>query len=141
MDLNDCYKKNYIKKTKINKERIKSIIEISEIHEETVNSAELNERNICTYFTIAYDSLREILEAICILNGYKVANHICLGELVSTLIPEFDFNQFDRMRFARNGINYYGEKIEFNQGKELIKKMFKMKHEIYDKYLKKGLSS
>ena len=34
---------------------------------------------------MAYDSLRETFEALCILKGYKVTSHICLGELLKNL--------------------------------------------------------
>lgn len=139
MDLDDCYKNNIIKKTKINKELIKSLIEMSNIKEGAVNSANINEANISAYFSLAYDALRECLEAICIINGYKVTSHICLGELLKTLIEDFDFKEFDRARYARNGVNYYGTKISFAQGKEMIDKMFKMKKRLYEKYLKSHL--
>ena len=136
MDLGDCYKKNFIKKTRIDKELIKSLIEMSDIKELTVNFAKLNEINISSYIPMAYDSLREILDAICISYGYKVISHLCLGKLLKSLIDNFDFNEFDRIRYIRNGINYYGTKIEFEQGKEIIKKIFEMKRELSKKYLK-----
>lgn len=127
MDLNECYKKNLIKKTKINKGLIKSLIEMSNVKEKIVKSASINEENISAYFSIAYDSLREILEAVCISFGYKVTSHSCLGELLRKLIKNFNFYEFDRLRYARNGVNYYGTKINLQQGKELIKKSFEMK--------------
>ena len=135
MDLDECYKKNFIKKAKIDKELIKSLIEMSDIKELTVNSAKINEINISAYVSMAYDSLREILEAICISYGYKVTSHACLGELLKTLIGDFDFNEFDRMRYIRNGVNYYGTKIDFSQGREIIKKMFVMKKKFSGRYL------
>ncbi len=135
MDLNDCYKKNFIKKTRIDKELIRSLIEMSKIKEDSVNNAKVNKTNISAYVSMAYDSLRETLEALCILKGYKVTSHICLGELLKNLIPEFDFISFDRFRYVRNGINYYGTKVDYQQGKEVIIKMFKMKSEITKKYL------
>jgi len=131
MDLNDCHKKGDIKKTKLNKELIKSLIEMSEIKEKTVNSADLSEMNVSAYVSMAYDSLREFLEALCISYGYKVTSHLCLGELLSSLNKDFDFKEFDRFRYIRNGINYYGNKVDFEQGKEIIKKMFIMKRELY----------
>ena len=72
MDLKDCYEKGYVKTTRVNPELIASLIEMSNIKEETVNSAVINQRNISPYVSMAYDSLREILEAICISKGYKV---------------------------------------------------------------------
>jgi len=135
MDLEDCYKNNFIKKTKISKELIKSLIEMSNIKEDTIKSSDINEKNISAYFSMAYESLREILEALCISLGYKVTSHFCLGKLLKKLIKHFDFNEFDRIRYARNSINYYGIKIEFQQGKELIRNMFNMKKRILAKYL------
>jgi uncharacterized protein (UPF0332 family) len=137
MDLNECKKKGLIKKTNVNTELIKSLIEMAAIKEETVNTAKLTERNISAYASMAYDSLRETLEAICVLNGYKVISHLCLGELLKELFKEFDFNSFDRLRYIRNGINYYGTKIEFEQGKEIIKKIFEMKRELKERFLSK----
>jgi len=136
MDLNECYKKNFIKKTRIDKELIRSLVEMSKIKEDSVSKAQINETNISAYVSMAYDSLRETLEALCILKGYKVTSHICLGELLKTLVSDFDFNSFDRFRYIRNGINYYGTKVDYQQGKEIILKMFKLKSEIIKNYLK-----
>jgi uncharacterized protein (UPF0332 family) len=136
MDLDDCIKKGFLKKTRIDKELIRSLIEMSGIKEDAVNSAKISEVNISAYVSMAYDSLREILEALCILKEYKVTSHICLGELLRQLIPNFDFNSFDRFRYIRNGINYYGTKVDYEQGKEIIKKMFEMKSSIIKNYLK-----
>ena len=135
MDLDECNQKGFIKKTRIDKELIKSLIEMSNIKEIAVTSAEINEINISAYVSLAYDSLREILEAICISRGYKVLSHLCLGELLKTLLTDFDYNGFDRLRYIRNGINYYGIKVEFAQGKEIIKKAFNIKKRLLEKYL------
>ena len=130
MDLNECYKNGFIKKTKIDKGLIISLIEMSDIKEEIVKTVTINKISISAYLSMSYDSLRETLEAICISKGYKVLNHICLGELLRTLVEDFDFSEFDRFRYIRNGINYYGTKIDFEQGKEVIGKIFKMKKKL-----------
>ena len=127
MDLDECNKKGHIIKIRINSELIKSIIEISNTNENTVKNAALNESNIISYVSLAYDSLRITMEAICLSRGYKVLSHICLGELVKILDKDFNFIEFDRWRYIRNGINYYGTKIDYSQGKEIINKMFLMK--------------
>ena len=111
---------------------------MSEIKEITVNSAKINDINISAYVSMAYDSLREILEALCVSKGYKVISHLCLGELLKKLINDFDFNSFDRFRYIRNGINYYGIKVDFIQGKEVINKIFEMRKNIFLKYFDKN---
>lgn len=136
MDLDECFKKGQIKKTKVNEELIKSLIEMSDIKEYTVNTAKLNEKNISAYIPMAYDSLREILEAVCILKGYKVLSHVCIGELLKDLSKDFDYETFDRVRWIRNGINYYGNKIELEQGHRLINKIFILKKKLFEQYLK-----
>ncbi len=132
MDLQECFKKGLIKKTIPNQELISSLKEMADIKEMTVNEANINEKNISAYVSLAYDALREILEAVAVLNGFKVLSHICLGEL----LKEFDYEEFDRIRWIRNSINYYGHKIDFDQGKEIIKKIFHMKKTIVENYLK-----
>jgi hypothetical protein len=76
---------------------------------------------------MAYDSLREILEAICIMNEFKVTSHTCIDKLLQTLYPEHSFFEFDRFRYTRNSINYYGKKVDFAAGEQIIEKMFKMR--------------
>ena len=95
--------------------------------------------NISAYVSLAYDSLREVLEALCILNGYKILSHICIGELLKDKIEEFNYVEFDRVRWIRNSINYYGEKVEFEQGKEIIKKIFTIKKNILDKNINRSI--
>ena len=136
MDLNECFKKGFIKKTEVNVGLIKSLIEMSDVKELAVDTANINEKNISAYVSLAYDSLREILEALCISKGYKVLSHICIGELLKDIIKDFEYGQFDRLRYVRNSINYYGEKVDFIQGKQIIDKIFLMKKNILGNYLK-----
>ena len=110
---------------------------MADIKEITVKKAKLDEQNISAYVSLSYDSLREILEAICISRGYKVLSHVCVRELLMDLLKDFDYNGFDRLRYTRNSINYYGIKVEFNQGREIINKIFIMKKNLLEKYLAK----
>jgi uncharacterized protein (UPF0332 family) len=136
MDLEECFKKSLIKKTEVDENLIKSLIEMSKIKEDAVRKASVDNVNISAYVSLAYDSLREAMEAICISRGYKVLSHICIGELLKNLFKEFEYEEFDRLRWIRNSINYYGTKVEFKQGKEIINKIFNMKRNLIKKYVK-----
>jgi uncharacterized protein (UPF0332 family) len=136
MDLGECFQKGLIKKTEIDEELIKSLIEMSDIKEMTVRKASIDNVNISAYVSLAYDALREALEAICISKGYKVLSHICIGELLKDLFKDFEYEEFDRLRCIRNNINYYGIKVEFKQGREIISKIFVMKKNLVEKYIK-----
>ncbi|MFH1473569.1 MAG: hypothetical protein ABIE55_01615 [Candidatus Aenigmatarchaeota archaeon] len=135
MDLSECFEKGLIKKARIDGELVKSLLEMSYIKEMAVRKAPIDSINISAYVSLAYDSLREVLEAVCISKGYKVLSHVCIGELLKDLLKGFDYGKFDRLRWIRNSINYYGTKIEFGQGKEIINKIFSMKKELTEKYL------
>ena len=135
MDLNNCFEKGLVKKTEKNVELVKSLIKISNTNEMTVKTATITPKNVSSYVTLAYDSLRQILEAICILKGYKVLSHICIGELLDKILDDFDYTEFDRLRWIRNSISYYGNEVDFNQGKEIIRKLLKMKNQLIKKYL------
>ena len=137
MDLDDCFKKGLIKKVKIDESLIKSLIEMSDIKENAVRNANINKINISAYISLAYDSLREVLEAISISKGYKVLSHICIAEFLKGQLEDFNYEEFDRLRYTRNSINYYGIKVEFEQGKAIINKIFEMKKILVKKYLSK----
>lgn len=136
MDLDECYNKGFIRKATIDKELIKSLIKMSESKIIAINTAKIDEITISAYVSMAYDALREILEAICIGKGYKVTSHQCIGELLRTIIPNFEYSEFDRMRYIRNGINYYGKEIELDQGKELLQKILALRVKIKERELK-----
>lgn len=137
MDLDECFRKGLIKKTRIDEELIKSLIEMADINEMTVKNARIDTLNTSSYVSLAYSSLRQVLEAICVSRGYKVISHICVSELMRSLFEDFDYDEFDRLRYIRNSINYYGTKVEFEQGKEIINKIFTTKKLLLSKYLGK----
>jgi len=137
VDLAECFRNGLIRKATIDKSLISSLIEMADIKEITVKKAKIDKQNISAYVSLSYDSLREVLEAICISRGYKVLSHVCIGKLLKNLLNDFDYNGFDRLRYTRNSVNYYGIKVGFNQGREIINIIFIMKKKLLEKYLAK----
>lgn len=131
MDIKTCEENGFIRKVSPNIQRAQSLIKISDMKEKVIQKIVLNQSNINAYLPMAYDSLRESMEAVCILKGYKVTNHICIGELLKRFDANFDLILFDRLRYARNSINYYGEEIDLNQGKIFVEEIFKMKKDLF----------
>ena len=130
MDLNACEEKGFVRITNKNSSLVKSLLEMSEMKEKVVSSTILDDSNICAFIPMAYDSLREILEAICVMNGYKVTSHICIDKLLETIYLDCSFTEFDRFRYIRNSINYYGKKISLEAGRQIIKKIFKFREKM-----------
>lgn len=141
MDLDECKRKGFVRRTKVNRELAMSLIKMSNVKEKVVKDAKLDSENVSAFLPMAYDSLREILEAICIMHGYKVTSHVCVERYLESVYQNISFVEFDRFRYIRNSINYYGEMVEFEQGKEIIKKIFVLKKEflnILSKLLRKS---
>ncbi|MFT4312564.1 MAG: hypothetical protein ACMXYF_05035 [Candidatus Woesearchaeota archaeon] len=105
---------------------IESLKEMALIKQEEVFSTQLTKRNVSVYFSLYYDAIRELLEAFCLKKGYKVLNHVCLGEKVKEISQDFDYSTFDRIRYLRNGINYYGNQIAYEPAVLLLKKIKKL---------------
>ena len=137
MDLNECLRSGMVKKTMVDEDLIKSLIKLSNTKEKIINNSQMEGEGASVSVSLAYDSLREVLEAFCILHSYKVLSHICMGELLKTLMPDFDYDRFNRYRWIRNSINYYGKIVDAKQGKELITKILEMKRKTIETYLKK----
>ena len=61
-------------------------------------------------YTLAYDALRELVEALVRFDKKKIANHQCLFAYACTEHAdlELDWDFFEKIRTKRNGIEYYG---------------------------------
>ena len=81
------------------------------------------------------------MEAIAIKNDFKILNHICLGIIMKDLTKNVNYSHFERIRYIRNSINYYGKKIGFTQGKFLLEKTLLLKHKLLNEELNEYLTT
>ena len=62
-------------------------------------------------------------DALTILEGYKIINHICLGYYLRDVLKNQSlFRIFDDCRIKRNSLVYYGKTIDFETCRETISK-------------------
>ncbi len=101
----------YLQESSLNKEKTTKLLPLNETTKETVIS-------------LFYDVLRELLESLAIKKGYKIYNHECYTPFLRIIIKDENFAlEFDSLRLLRNGINYYGRKIDLNDAKLTISKV------------------
>jgi hypothetical protein len=130
MDWKRCNEEKIVKRISVDKELAKSLIESAGNKFTSASLLKLSEVTSSSVVTLYYDSLREFLEALSVLKGYKIYNHECYTSFLKEIIEDEDFSrEFDSVRKIRNSINYYGEKLGLNDAeiivrdvKELIKK-------------------
>ncbi len=121
MDFKYCLKQGSVKKVPVNTIRAKSLVKSSKQAIETAIEITIKENTLKTIFRELYEGLREYVEALGFIKGYKFLNHESMTYFLREILKEESIsNKFDRYRKLRNGINYYGDDIEIKTVKESI---------------------
>ncbi len=109
----------------IEKEKIKSTLEIAESDIESAEDIKQKlakgSRQWNTVYKLYYDAFHELAESFLSLEKVKIDNHQCLFAYLCEKHPELEFNWdfFEKVRTKRNGINYYGTPVNFDDWKEV----------------------
>jgi len=131
MDWEDCCNKRIAKSVKPDVEMIKSLTKSSKNKLESESKLNMNDVTASSKLSLAYDSLRELLEALTLNNGYKVYNHECYSAFLKEIIKEsYTADEFDDIRKIRNAVNYYGKEISVEEANEIITKIKNLRKDI-----------
>lgn len=109
----------------IDLEKIKSTLLIAEGDVEAANSIKKNlpkkSNQWNGVYKLYYDALHELVESFLRFEKVKIDNHQCLFVYLCEKHPKFEFSWdfFERVRTKRNGINYYGTPVDFNDWREV----------------------
>ena len=109
----------------VNKEKVRKMLLLVESNKEVAQkSAKSVDKNSITWNTIYnlhYDVLRELVEAFLVFDSVKVVNHKCLFAYLCINHPELELSWefFEKVRTSRNGINYYGQLVSYDNFKEI----------------------
>ena len=133
MDWRECCSKKLVRNVKEDSNRMESLKKIAM---KKFEGGEKLEDNYYSSITLLYDCLRMLLECIALEKGYKISNHECYTAFLKEILHDSNSgDKFDNFRRVRNGINYYGEEIDENEGEELVKGLKLFIEEIQNKYL------
>jgi hypothetical protein len=103
-------------------EKIKSIINSSEVNSIVTKKIKLNENTATLIFREIYESIRQLGDAKLWILGYEPLNH----EVSMEILKEFDIknkvklNSLDRIKKIRHDINYRGFRASIEQAKEIL---------------------
>lgn len=118
---NDCLSSNSAKEGTPDRKRAESLTETAKERMDLVK--EINAKNCNFVFEDYYTSLLEILQAKAFRKGYNITNHICIGFYIRDILKkEILYNLFDDVRFKRNSLTYYGNRMDFETAKQAIEK-------------------
>ncbi len=134
MRFTDFIEQGKVRKGSIEIAKIKSLLETSKNHLLFLENQKINYVSAGSIMVTYYEALREIIEAMCLTEGFRVYSHEAftyfLREKNETIIAE----KFDNLRKLRNAVNYYGEKVdapEVEIAKQEIIHLIKMLKEKY----------
>ena len=116
--------------------KAKALIKMSENNWKVAGTIELTDTTASPVFSMMYESFREIIEAICLLEGYKVYSHEAFTAYLEKINEEKIAVTFDRCRKLRNRINYYGRPVSIKVTIEAKKEIFQLCKILHEKYLK-----
>ena len=124
MDWTECKKKGFVKNIKLDLNLISALEKQSKNKLISSKMIELNETTASSKVSLAYDSLRKLLEALAIKKGFKIYNHECYCSFLKEIIKDSLLgSHFDDLRIIRNKINYYGEDLSIEEAKQILKEI------------------
>jgi len=131
MDWSECVGNRIVKDIKKDDALISSLLRTSENKIISCDKLELDEQTAESKISLAYDSLREILEALAICRGFKIYNHECYTSFLNEVLNESEkAEEFDELRKIRNSINYYGKSISINESEKIIGRIKNLRDKI-----------
>jgi len=131
MDFDECLKRRIAKEIKEDQELITSLLKTSQNKFDSATKLKLSEITSNSKISLLYDSLRELLEALAIKNGYKIYNHECYTYFLKEILNESQKgDEFDELRKIRNNINYYGKDISIEEAKEVLNRITRLREGI-----------
>ena len=114
---------------------IKSLIATSKIDLKFLSRLTIDDvsarKIMCNY----YDVLRSVLEAMALVEGYKVYSHEAFTYLLKERGEDTISLKFDKFRKIRNNINYLGENISVEEVKEYKGQITNLIEMLMNKYL------
>lgn len=118
---NDCVINKSAKTVTPDIQRAESLIETA--NERISLIKEINEKNCNFIFEDYYTSILELLQAKTFKKGFNISNHICLGFYLRDVLKREDlYFLFNDMRFKRNSLTYYGNRMDYETAQQAIEK-------------------
>ena len=127
MDWKECCSRRIAKDVKPDIGMIASLTKSSKNKSESESKLEMSNTTAGSKLSLAYDSLRELLEALSLKNGFKIYNHECYVAFLKEVMKEsYKADEFDEIRKVRNTVNYYGKEISVEEANEIISRIKKL---------------
>lgn len=127
MDFRECREKIIAKPVQPDRELIKSLRKTSQNKLNSEKQLSLNPTTSSSKISLAYDALRELLEALALQNSFKIYNHECYVYFLKEILNQSELaDQFDDIRKIRNKINYYGKELTLEETRKILEDIYQI---------------
>ncbi len=116
--------------------KVKSLMQTSKNHLLFLEDQKISEVSAGSILVTYYEALREIIEAICLKEGFKVYSHEAFTYFLKEKEEMIVAERFDGLRKLRNAVNYYGESVSVNEVQRAKEEILKAINILREKYLK-----
>lgn len=131
MDWKTCVEKREAKQIKPDVEMAESLQKTSANKVFSSNALEFRDETVAAKISLSYDAVRELLEAIALMRGFKIYNHICYVALLKEILEQPRMGEdFDTFRKIRNDINYYGKEVSIQEAQQILKQIESLRKEL-----------
>jgi len=137
MNFGDFIKKGQVRKCSKDELLVKSILNTVKNDLKFLKSLKIDKYSARKIMSNYYDVLRSLLEAIAILDEYKIYSHEAFTYFLKEKKEDLISEKFDRFRKIRNKINYYGEDITVEEVKVYVVEITNLIEILKEKYLEK----
>ncbi len=129
-------KESLVRKSIPNAGMAKSLLEKAEIRFKRLSASKIEENESSIVFEDVYECLREAVQSLMELKGYKPYSHEALVSFVKEqkLFSEENSNIFNNYRILRNNSVYKAEKISLEKCREALEFVKKMLPDIRKKF-------
>ncbi|MFT4313375.1 MAG: hypothetical protein ACMXYA_03120 [Candidatus Woesearchaeota archaeon] len=100
-----------VRKSQPDVEQARSLVKMAKKNFQAIQTIHLTEETSSILFSQSYESLRQVVEALCLIDGFKVYSHEAYTYYLKENDRLYESEVFDRLRRLRNGINYYGKPV------------------------------
>ncbi|MFT4326926.1 MAG: hypothetical protein ACMXYK_05475 [Candidatus Woesearchaeota archaeon] len=115
----DCLNSNTAKIVSPDILRSKSLFETAQ--ERIAIITDIHSKNCNFVFEDYYTSILEMIQAIAFLEGFNILNHLCTKFYLEEHLQEaYLAALFEDLRYKRNNLTYYGNKMDFETAQETI---------------------
>ena len=109
----------------VNIDKVKSLLDNADTNISTaqiiIKAIDKKAKEWMNVYINYYEALRIVTESFLIFDKVSISNHQCMFAYLCIKHPELELNWnfFEKIRTKRNGINYYGEQVKYEDWKDI----------------------